>query len=363
MTPSKDTIKDPNVEFNEALKSFYDSNGNDLSYKELLRKNPNLRKYFESLVFEYTYDHEFNKLDLLFKHDETLFKITELTDGTNTENLLQSLINICEDDAIPIIEKYFDKFEMNDELKNKLISDSLFLDEDNLENNPEACDKIIDVLIRNGVKISSNDLVNCWQKEIFKKLVENAEPSILQSFPRIIIENDLNENDIDKIKCLLEIDKVNIDDFLDWNFWDTEIKNNFVTLVFNHGNEATKTSFMQQISNSNPKQKKEFFNGLSEDNRSLISTKINKKPEDLENITKELQPAPIDQKQLISQDSSDSRIGDKKLRENGQKLDEDPSDKERPSKIPSTSPIIPENIVQESSALAKINIERVAHHT
>jgi hypothetical protein len=259
--PTPERIK----EFDLALESFHNSHNRDvldLGYQTLLEKENSLRGHFELSVFNDCYNFNYDRINRLFESDETLFNIKDL----NGDNILQIIIKDCKKDGISFIEKYIDKFEMKDELKNKLISDYLFYNPDHQDFCTEDCIKIIKILVNSGVKITNEDLKKCWQEEVFKNLVEHAEPSTLKSGLFLIFENNTNENEILKIKYLLEEKGVRINDFLEWSPETSQAKNNFVDFVLNHGDETTKTSFLAQLSSSGSEQKVEFFKDLSKKN-------------------------------------------------------------------------------------------------
>jgi hypothetical protein len=265
--PTPEQIK----EFDLALENFHNSHDGgvlDLGYKTLLEKENSLRRHFELSVFKDFFNSKYDRINRLFESDETLFKIKDNDDY----NILQIAIICCHEDGISFIKRYIDKFIMEDELKNKLISDCLFYESDSQDSRIENCIEIIEILVNRGVKITNEDLKKCWQKKVFEKLVKHAEPSTLKSGLFLIFENDItDEDEIQKIKYLLEEKGVGINDFLERNPKTSEAKNNFVDFVLNHGDETTKTSFLAQLSSSSSEQRDKFFEGLSEENLNKLN--------------------------------------------------------------------------------------------
>ena len=95
---------------------------------------------------------------------------------------------------------------------------------------------------------------------------------------------NLSQEDVDKIKFLYEKQEVKIDNFLDWNFQTTQAKNNFIKLVFEHGDEGKKESFNLQLSASNPEKRDKFFKDLSKESLSLILTAFEKQKSKFGNL-------------------------------------------------------------------------------
>ena len=95
---------------------------------------------------------------------------------------------------------------------------------------------------------------------------------------------NLSQEDVDKIKFLYEKQEVKIDNFLDWNFQTPQAKNNFIKLVFEHGDEGKKESFNVQLSASNPEKRDKFFKDLSKENLSLIITEFEKRKSQFRNL-------------------------------------------------------------------------------
>jgi hypothetical protein len=291
MTPSQDTIKDPKVEFEEALDRFYKNKGEDLGYRGLLEKNPKLHIYFEEVLNRQLSHAEIKYIDLHLEKDKKFPDIK--IDGTGI--LLNVISRYLGDETLNFIKKHIDKLKSQisnkDEDGNNLITVLLkgndnqeeFFDNSNIE--------IIEILTKHGLKIDDKNnkgltcLNHCHNLIIFKNLAQKVDDETLKRTLNYFVENeDLSYSkyykifDFAKEERNVEIDKplkVKIDKFLDWEFDPIEEKNKFVDLVFNHGDEATKTNFIAQLSASIPEERSKFFEDLSEDSRSLILGELN----------------------------------------------------------------------------------------
>ncbi len=128
---------------------------------------------------------------------------------------------------------------------------------------------------------------------------------------------NFTDQDTDLITNISKNSNIIIDEFLDWDFETSQAKNNFVKLVFEHGDEVKKKSFIDKLVASNPEQRNKFFEVLSQENLSLILTEFgNKKLENSDEIMKELERhiKEIDEKSVDQVDSRSER-GVKKLHE------------------------------------------------
>jgi ankyrin repeat protein len=108
---------------------------------------------------------------------------------------------------------------------------------------------------------------------------------------------NLNQEDVSKIKFLFEKQEVKIDDFLDWDFQSTQAKNNFIKLVFEHGDEGWKESFNAQFSASNPEKRNKFFKDLNKENLSLIISEFEKRKSQFGNLEQIIEVLKIKQRE------------------------------------------------------------------
>ena len=108
---------------------------------------------------------------------------------------------------------------------------------------------------------------------------------------------NLSQEDVDKIKFLFEKKEVKIDDFLAWNFQTPQAKNNFIKLVFEHGDEGKKESFSAQLSASNPEKRGKFFEVLTQENLSLIITEFEKQKSKFGNLEQVIEGLKIKQRE------------------------------------------------------------------
>ena len=123
------------------------------------------------------------------------------------------------------------------------------------------------------------------RNKLFKDILLLDEVNHQKHFNLIATSHlNLSQEDIDKIKFLYEKQEVKIDNFLDWNFQTPQAKNNFIKLVFEHGDEGKKESFNVQLSASNPEKRDKFFKDLSKENLSLIITEFEKQKSKFGNL-------------------------------------------------------------------------------
>ena len=111
-------------------------------------------------------------------------------------------------------------------------------------------------------KICSDD------KEFRQKL--NSED--LKNYLNFIFHNNINfdEIEIEKTGSLLAEKNVKIDGFLDQKFPSFEVKNSFVKLVLEYGNQEQRSDFMQQILHLDSDKRDKFFEGLKDEILALI---------------------------------------------------------------------------------------------
>ena len=123
------------------------------------------------------------------------------------------------------------------------------------------------------------------RNKLFKDNLVSDEVNHQKHFNLIATSHlNLSQEDVDKIKFLFEKQEVKIDDFLAWNFQTTQAKNNFVKLLFEHGDEGKKESFNVQLLASNPEKRDKFFKDLSKENLSLIITEFEKQKSKFGNL-------------------------------------------------------------------------------
>lgn len=291
MTPSQDTIIDPKVEFDEALDRFYKSKGDDLSYRELLRKNPNLLNYFKEVLEKQLGIPNLEYIDLHLEKDKEFPDIKIYGIGI----LLNVILCFRGEEALNFIQKHIDKLKSQisdkDEDGNNLIAVLITTDEVLNGFSYDEAISIIKILIEHEVPVDDKNnegltcLNYCYNLEIFKILAQKVDDETLKRSLIYFVENEDNSDsryyeifDFAKEERNVEIGnslKVKIDGFLYWVFNYTNDKNKFVDLVFNHGDEETKTNFIAQLSSSIPEERSKFFEGLSEDSRSMILGQLN----------------------------------------------------------------------------------------
>lgn len=110
----------------------------------------------------------------------------------------------------------------------------------------------------------------CSDDEKFRRELSSE---ILKDFLKLILVNNINfdEIEIKKIGSLLSEKDVKIDEFLDLKFPTSQVKNNFIKIVLEHGNTRQKTDFLQKISHLDLGKIDEFFKNLNDENIALIN--------------------------------------------------------------------------------------------
>lgn len=106
-----------------------------------------------------------------------------------------------------------------------------------------------------------------------EKFHQELSSEILKNFLNLILVNNINfdEIEIKKIGSLLSEKDVKIDEFLDLKFPTSQVKNNFIKIVLEHGNTRQKTDFLQKISHLDSSKIDEFFKNLNDENIALIT--------------------------------------------------------------------------------------------
>jgi hypothetical protein len=303
-------------EFKKALESFYEDQ-NNLRYRDLLEEDRSLFDYLKKVVDKYIEDNEYEKINLLLENSkisDPIFKFEFEREDIYEERfhgtiLTHSVID-CSDKSLALIGKHISKFKLGKDLAGDNLLSLLMrgdLNQENLIAKDEQpfkfCKEITQILIEHGVSVDdkNNDektpLDFCYNPELFKILANHANPETLEINLRRNIENKYwGENMFEKngwvftnIKFLLTEKKIKIDGFLDWNFNYLNLKNNFTELVCK--DNEIKDSFLAQLSSSSSEQRDKFFEGLSEENISLIKEKLQEqliKQQELELIVGEL---------------------------------------------------------------------------
>jgi len=290
-------------EFKKALEDFKQTEGSDLSYLNLLKTNPILEGYFKNLIGKDIFNSEYGLVKLLVSKDQMIPKID---DKSTLRCLIEAYGGSQVDDIINKLIAKSDSIENDKDKENNNLIASLLEGEDNqdTEDIPTYVKQIIKALAEKGVSVDDKNnsgqtsLDLCWNLEILKTLAEFASPKTLEKklyyILETILETDEIENNRDALKFLLTEKKVKIDGFLDCNFSCTALKNNFTELVCK--DDKIKESFLAQLSSSSSQQIDKFFEGLSEENISLILEAQNESGETfLLNLLRKHIPYPSDE--------------------------------------------------------------------
>jgi ankyrin repeat protein len=182
------------------------------------------------------------------------------------KHLKQRMVDQASEKLIECVEKlkedFVDKVEVFEKIRNLLSKSELKETREKrgastirfLQNSPDFIDKINRKMFFNDEKL------------------QNLRQSNYENFFISIFTLHLNleEKDVDKIKFLLESERVSVGNFLNWKFQSTQAKNNFVGLVFKYGNQAKKDNILRQFSHSSPTIKDKFLKDLSTENLSLL---------------------------------------------------------------------------------------------
>jgi hypothetical protein len=276
----------------------------------------NLPRMYYGIIKKDILNFEYGLIELLVSKDQMIPKI----DGKST---LRSLIEVYGGSrAHDIIKKLITKSDSieNDKdsennnliasllegyagLKAHYIIKKLITKSDSIEYDKDSClekyiNEIIDALVEKGIKVDDENksgetsLDLCSNLEILKILAKHASPKTLEKKLCYFFKSEEEGVDMDVIEFLLTEKKVKIDGFLDWKFSCPALKNNFTELVFQ--DDKIKESFLAQLSSSSSEQRDKFFEGLSEENLSLIK-------QELELIVEELK--------LKKQEQKDDKYG------------------------------------------------------
>ena len=109
----------------------------------------------------------------------------------------------------------------------------------------------------------------CSDDEEFRQKLNSED---LKNYLYFIFQNniDFDEIEIKKTGSLLAEKDVKIDGFLDQKFPSFEVKNSFVKLILEYGNQEQRSDFMQQISHLDSDKRGKFFEGLKDEILALI---------------------------------------------------------------------------------------------
>ena len=310
--PNQEPTPEQIEEFDSALESFHQSNGQNKRYQELLEEDPNLIYH---LVAKYTDDREFEKINLLLENPKISNLISKFEfemmyqDDECFGTILTHSVIVCSLPSLDLIRKHISKFKLGKDSEGDNLLSLLMQGEENQEG-PVAirfCIEISKILIEHGVSVNDKNkdgetpLDFCYDPELFKILANSANQETLeknlhynlrynietQDYYKTMFEKD--ERKFINIQFLLTEKNVKIDGFLDWNFSCPVLKNNFTELVCQ--DDKIKESFLKQLSSSSSEQRDKFFEGLSEENLSLIKEKLQEqlsKQQELELIVEEL---------------------------------------------------------------------------
>jgi hypothetical protein len=274
MIPNQKLSEEQKNEFNQALENFKTSEGSNLSYLDLLNKNPSLEDHFRKLIENKICYFEYSLIDLLLSKDQGIPKI-------NGNSTLRSVIDLyggsIGHDIIKKLITKSDSIENDKDIENNNLIASLLKGDDNQQDVfSKYINEIIDALVEKGIKVDDENnsgqtsLDLCCNLKILKTLAKHASPETLEKKLCHIFESEEDEVDMDVLKFLLTEKKVKI-----WKLKNPDAKNNFIELVCQ--DDKIKESFLEQLSSSSSEQRDNFFEGLSEKNLSLILSEIEKR--------------------------------------------------------------------------------------